>query len=131
MPRPLQPALHFLNLSGGNSVIVDNTGFKIPNLAGSEVQDSVSDLTDNLSVLIEQLYFDKLTSAARLHGWPFRPALLAGDETGKPTVEELLAASEAVLLTSIQEGFGLPFGTACAVPTKAAAVSGTAGKCST
>jgi hypothetical protein len=58
MPRPLQPALHFLNLSGGNSVIVDNTGFKIPNLAGSEVQDSVSDLTDNLSVLIEQLYFD-------------------------------------------------------------------------
>jgi hypothetical protein len=34
---------------------------------------------------------------------------LQGDETHKPSVAELLAASEAVLLTSIQEGFGLPY----------------------
>jgi hypothetical protein len=56
--QALQPALYFFDLSLGNGVIADNTGFKIPNLAGSEVQDSVSDLTDNLSILIEQLYFD-------------------------------------------------------------------------
>ena len=35
--------------------------------------------------------------------------MLAGDESRKPSVPELLAASEAVLLTSIQEGFGLPY----------------------
>src|SRR5204862_7711198 len=57
----------------------------------------------------EQRYFDRLTTAARRHDFPFRPALLHGDESNKPTVGELLAASEAVLLTSIQEGFGLPY----------------------
>jgi len=36
-------------------------------------------------------------------------AVLAGDERRKPAVPELLAASDAVLLTSLQEGFGLPF----------------------
>jgi hypothetical protein len=35
--------------------------------------------------------------------------VLQGDETRKPSVAELLGASEAVLLTSIQEGFGLPY----------------------
>ena len=34
---------------------------------------------------------------------------MQGDESKKPTVPELLAASEAVLLTSLQEGFGLPY----------------------
>jgi hypothetical protein len=38
----LQPALYFFDLSGGNGVIADNTSFKIPNLAGPEVQDSIS-----------------------------------------------------------------------------------------
>ena len=35
--------------------------------------------------------------------------MLDGDETLKPSVPELLAASEAILLTSLQEGFGLPY----------------------
>ena len=34
---------------------------------------------------------------------------MQGDESKKPTVPELLAASETVLLTSLQEGFGLPY----------------------
>lgn len=50
----------------------------------------------------------KLAHAARLHGWPLRLGILAGAEGNIPTVAELMAASEAVLLTSIQEGFGLP-----------------------
>jgi hypothetical protein len=57
----------------------------------------------------EHAYFEKLNAAARAHHWRLRLSVLAGDESGKPTVAELLAASEAVLLTSIQEGFGLPY----------------------
>ena len=57
----------------------------------------------------EQAYYDKLDAAARAHHWRLRLGVLAGDESRKPSVAELLAASEAVLLTSIQEGFGLPF----------------------
>jgi glycosyltransferase involved in cell wall biosynthesis len=57
----------------------------------------------------EKPFFNQLVAAARQHGWPLRPGILQGDETNKPSVAELLAASEAVLLTSIQEGFGLPY----------------------
>lgn len=34
---------------------------------------------------------------------------MQGNENASPSVGELLAASEAVLLTSLQEGFGLPY----------------------
>jgi hypothetical protein len=57
----------------------------------------------------EQSYSEALATAARRHRWPLRLGVLRGDETHKPSVAELLAASEAVLLTSIQEGFGLPY----------------------
>jgi len=65
--------------------------------------------TGGVSSAGEKSYFEKIAAAAKRHAWPFRPALLAGDETNKPGIAELLAASEAVLLTSIQEGFGLPY----------------------
>lgn len=54
-------------------------------------------------------YYLALEQAARQHHWHFRIGILGGNEKGKPSVCELLAASEAVLLTSIQEGFGLPY----------------------
>jgi glycosyltransferase involved in cell wall biosynthesis len=57
----------------------------------------------------ERPYFDKLAAAAREYRWPLRLGVLRGDETNKPAIAELLAASEAVMLTSIQEGFGLPY----------------------
>jgi glycosyltransferase involved in cell wall biosynthesis len=57
----------------------------------------------------EQPYFQSLEQAACHHHWRLRLGILAGDESRKPAVPELLAASEAVLLTSIQEGFGLPY----------------------
>jgi len=57
----------------------------------------------------EASYFKALEHAAHQHHWRLRLGVLAGDESRKPTVPELLAASEAVLLTSIQEGFGLPY----------------------
>ena len=64
--------------------------------------------TGDVSSADERAYAEALQSAALHHGWRLRLSVLAGDETQKPTVAELLAASEAVLLTSLQEGFGLP-----------------------
>jgi hypothetical protein len=65
--------------------------------------------TGGASSAEEKSYFDALATAARRHRWPLRLGVLQGDETQKPSVAELLGASEAVLLTSIQEGFGLPY----------------------
>jgi glycosyltransferase involved in cell wall biosynthesis len=65
--------------------------------------------TGGASSADEQPYFDKLQAAAHQHHWRLRLGVLQGNETNKPSVPELLAASEAVLLTSIQEGFGLPY----------------------
>lgn len=57
----------------------------------------------------ESPYFRALECAAHKRHWRLRLGVLAGDESRKPGVADLLAASEAVLLTSIQEGFGLPY----------------------
>jgi glycosyltransferase involved in cell wall biosynthesis len=65
--------------------------------------------TGGVSSADEQAYFAKLDATARRHHWRLRLGVLAGDEARKPSVADLLAASEAVLLTSIQEGFGLPY----------------------
>ncbi|HWN94621.1 MAG TPA: glycosyltransferase [Methylomirabilota bacterium] len=65
--------------------------------------------TGGVSSADEKAYADKLAAAAHRHHWRLRLGVLAGDEARKPSVAELLAASEAVMLTSIQEGFGLPY----------------------
>jgi glycosyltransferase involved in cell wall biosynthesis len=65
--------------------------------------------TGDVSSADERTYAEKLAAAARHHHWRLRLGVLAGDESRKPTVPELLAACECVLLTSIQEGFGLPY----------------------
>ena len=65
--------------------------------------------TGGVSSAEEQDYADTLAAAAQTHGWRLCLGLLRGDETQMPTVPDLLAASEAVLLTSVQEGFGLPY----------------------
>lgn len=65
--------------------------------------------TGDVSSTDEAAYAQRLGEAAAQAGWPLRLSILAGDERGKPSVPDLLAASECVLLTSILEGFGLPF----------------------
>ncbi len=55
----------------------------------------------------EEPYARRLAEAARKHGWRLFCGVLAENETAQPSVPELLAASECVLLTSVQEGFGL------------------------
>ena len=64
--------------------------------------------TGKVSSADEREYGATLERAARRHGWRLRLSVLAGGEADKPAVDELLAASEAVLLTSLLEGFGLP-----------------------
>lgn len=66
-------------------------------------------ITGGVSSADELPYYQRLTEAAHHHHWRLRLGVLQGDEMRKPSVPELLAASEAVMLTSIQEGFGLPF----------------------
>lgn len=65
--------------------------------------------TGGASSADERPYFEKLQNAAHQHHWRLRLGVLQGDEKSKPSISELLGASEAVLLTSIQEGFGLPY----------------------
>ena len=56
----------------------------------------------------ENSYARRLETAARREGWRLRLGILA-HATSHPPLPDLLAASEAVLLTSLQEGFGLPY----------------------
>ncbi len=72
-------------------------------------------VTGGASSADEQPYFHALQEAARRHRWRLRLGVLAGNEARQPSVQDLLATSEAVLLTSIQEGFGLPYLEAAAV----------------
>jgi glycosyltransferase involved in cell wall biosynthesis len=65
--------------------------------------------TGGVSSSEEQAYAEALAAGAEKHGWRLRLGILEGDESQKPSVPELFAASEAVLLTSLQEGFGLPY----------------------
>ena len=63
--------------------------------------------TGGASSADEQPYADRLAAAARKHGWRLRIGILPDNEPAQPSIPDLLAASECVLLTSIQEGFGL------------------------
>jgi glycosyltransferase involved in cell wall biosynthesis len=56
----------------------------------------------------EKPYADRLREAAHRCRWPLRMAVLAGQEDAPP-VSALIAGAEAVVLTSLQEGFGLPY----------------------
>ena len=64
--------------------------------------------TGAVSSPAEEDYARRLREAAQEEGWRLRLSVLTGPGT-RPSVPELMASSEAVLLTSLQEGFGLPF----------------------
>ncbi|MDD5199504.1 MAG: glycosyltransferase [Terrimicrobiaceae bacterium] len=57
----------------------------------------------------EHTYARRLDEAARRHGWRVRFAIRSGNGSDAPEVASLVAASEVMLLTSVQEGFGLPY----------------------
>lgn len=54
----------------------------------------------------EMAYAATLAAAARKHGWPLRLGALAAGR--RSSIAKLYAAAEAIVFTSIQEGFGLP-----------------------
>jgi len=64
--------------------------------------------TGGVSSADEQPYARALLDAARARGWRLKLGALDDQEAGAPSISELLAACEVVLLTSLQEGFGLP-----------------------
>jgi len=64
-------------------------------------------ITAGVSSSDELDYASRLESAARDANWNVRFGLLAGRQG--PPVRDLIAASEAVVLTSVQEGFGMGF----------------------
>lgn len=57
----------------------------------------------------EGAYARQLESAAKKGGWRVRFRILENGDVKSPTIPALLAASEAVVMTSAQEGFGLPY----------------------
>jgi len=57
----------------------------------------------------ERPTWKRLTAAAREGHWRVRISILDGADSSAPSVESLLEASEVVVLSSILEGFGLPY----------------------
>lgn len=56
----------------------------------------------------ETPYAQRLQDSAQRYGWPLRLNILTS-ENDSPGLPALIAASEAILLTSLQEGFGLSY----------------------
>ncbi|MBL9134545.1 MAG: hypothetical protein JNK85_01690 [Verrucomicrobiales bacterium] len=65
--------------------------------------------TGGPSSVDEQPSYRRWQENGRRRGWRFRLGILAGVQGRVPTVAALAKASEAMLLTSVQEGFGLPY----------------------
>jgi glycosyltransferase involved in cell wall biosynthesis len=66
-------------------------------------------VTGGVSSDDERDYAQRLSAAARGHGWRLELGVLAQEHSRQPALRELFAASECVLLTSLKEGFGYAF----------------------
>ncbi len=65
--------------------------------------------TAGVSSAEEGVYARGLEDAAKRGGWRVRFRMLEREEGEAPSIPSLMAAAEAVVLTSAQEGFGLPY----------------------
>lgn len=65
--------------------------------------------TGGVSSSAEMNYAVRIGEAARRHAWPLDLSILGKKHRNSPSVHSLMAASEAIILTSLQEGFGLPY----------------------
>lgn len=65
--------------------------------------------TAGVSSAEERAYARALAGAAKRGGWRVRFRLLENEGGGAPSIPALMAAAEVVVLTSAQEGFGLPY----------------------
>lgn len=73
--------------------------------------------TGGVSSAAERGYFSALTAAAERHGWSLHAGVCTGG--GCPPVSHLLSAADAVTVTSLREGFGLPYYEAAGRPLAA------------
>ncbi len=64
--------------------------------------------TGGASSAAELPYARVLSAAAEQHGWPLFAGVCAG-QPDAPSVPALIAAADAIIVTSLQEGFGLPY----------------------
>lgn len=64
--------------------------------------------TAGVSSVGEQTYARILTAAAGRGDWRVRFGVLSGGGDELATIDEMIAVAEVILLTSVQEGFGLP-----------------------
>ena len=58
---------------------------------------------------IEVPAWESLCHAAAKNDWPFSPSVLARPTRQHPAVPDLMVAADAVIMPSLQEGFGLPY----------------------
>ena len=65
--------------------------------------------TAGVSSREERSYARRLEAASRTNKWRVRFRLLAEADGSAPAISDLATASEAMMLTSAQEGFGLPY----------------------
>jgi hypothetical protein len=65
--------------------------------------------TAGVSSREELRYAQRLKAASRKGKWRVRFQLLADNNGWAPSISDLISASDAILLTSAQEGFGLPY----------------------
>lgn len=68
---------------------------------------AVTVTTGGASSAGERAFFEKLTAAAREHQWPLHAGVC--ETQGALPVPALMAAADQVILTSLREGFGLPY----------------------
>lgn len=68
---------------------------------------AVTVTTGGASSAGELAYFEELTGAAREHQWPLHASVCEGEAA--PPVPALMSAAEQVIVTSLREGFGLPY----------------------
>ncbi len=69
--------------------------------------DAVTVTTGGPSSAAEEQYYNTLTTAAASNGWPLFSGLTEHPDC--PSVPALMTAAESVIVTSLREGFGLPY----------------------
>jgi len=70
-------------------------------------RDAVVVTTGGASSAAEETYYNTLTSSVAAKGWPLHTGIAGHPDC--PSVPALITAAETVIVTSLREGFGLPY----------------------
>lgn len=78
-------------------------------LASASAEPAVVVTTGGPSSPGEVPAWEQICQAANRHRWRFVPAVLSPGNRGVPPLAALMAAADAIMMPSLQEGFGLPY----------------------